>query len=84
MGFYRYSVKFCKSVVLICLSVHKLKFELFWGGFMCANTVKPRVSGHLFPSKKCPDTRECPISYGLVFLKNSSTQLVQHESIGRE
>ena len=23
-------------------------------------TVKPRVSGHLLPSKKCPDTRKCP------------------------
>ena len=28
------------------------------------NTVKPRVSGHLPPSKKCPDTRQCPNKRG--------------------
>ena len=36
-----------------------------------SNTVKPRVSGHLLPSKKCPDTRECPD-------KRGSTKIVVH------
>ena len=37
MGFYKSSVRFSNSEVLINLSVHKPKFELFWSGFMCAN-----------------------------------------------
>ena len=37
-------------------------FSLIPTSFSILDTVKPRVSGYLLPSKKCPDTSECPIS----------------------
>ena len=39
MGFTDFQLGFVKGVILICLILHELKFQLFGGGFMCPNNL---------------------------------------------